>query len=162
MNDRLVDLLGEHPPEPTGDTRNLDAAVGLLFIDLDGFKGVNDTRGHLVGDELLVLVARRLLDVVRPQETVARIGGDEFVILVPGAELEQTINIGQRVVEEFRQSFVLGEEVVRSITASVGVTLAPRRLPSITSRSCVSCREPIRCSTASRRRHAGSTRPGGR
>lgn len=130
MNDRLMQLLGEHPREQAGDRPDSSTGVGLLFIDLDGFKGVNDTLGHLVGDELLVLIARRLLEVVRPQETVARIGGDEFVIVAPGAELEQTITIGERVVKEFRRSFVLGEDVVRSITASVGVTVVSPGTPS--------------------------------
>ena len=123
MYDRLVDLLDGYPVQPAGDSQDSSAGVGLLFIDLDGFKGVNDTRGHLVGDHLLVLAAERLLEVVRPQDTVARIGGDEFVILVPRGLLEQTVAIGQRVVETLRQSYVLGEEIVRSITASVGVTV---------------------------------------
>jgi len=150
MHDRLVELLGERLLRQDGDTLDGDtsnrdrrrsdtssghsrrtdsapsgAGIGLLFIDLDGFKGVNDTRGHLVGDELLVLVARRLTEVVRAQDTVARIGGDEFVVIVPAAQLSDAVALGGRVVEDFRQSFVLGDEVIRSITASVGVTVVP-------------------------------------
>jgi diguanylate cyclase (GGDEF)-like protein len=125
MNDRLVELLAEHPLRRESDSSDGDPGVGLLFIDLDGFKGVNDTRGHLVGDELLIMVARRLVGVVRPQDTVARIGGDEFVIVVPSAQRGEVVAIGERIVEEFRQSFVLGDEVIRSVTASVGITVVP-------------------------------------
>ncbi len=125
MNDRLVELLAEHPLRRDSDSSGSDPGVGLLFIDLDGFKRVNDTRGHLVGDELLIMVARRLVGVVRPQDTVARIGGDEFVVVVPSAQRGEVVAIGERIVEEFRQSFVLGDEVIRSVTASVGITVVP-------------------------------------
>jgi diguanylate cyclase (GGDEF)-like protein len=57
--------------------------VAVIFVDLDGFKRINDTQGHQVGDEVLVAVARRIRSVVRPEDTLARIGGDEFVVLCP-------------------------------------------------------------------------------
>ena len=57
--------------------------MAVIFLDLDGFKLVNDTRGHQVGDELLVAVARRIRAAVRPEDSLARIGGDEFVVLCP-------------------------------------------------------------------------------
>ncbi len=123
MNDRLVELLAEHPLRRDSDSSDGDLGIGLLFIDLDGFKGVNDTGGHLVGDELLIMAARRLVGAVRPQDTVARIGGDEFVVVVPSAQRDEVVAIGERIVEEFRRSFVVGDQVIRSVTASVGITV---------------------------------------
>jgi diguanylate cyclase (GGDEF)-like protein len=62
--------------------RRLEQRIALLFIDLDNFKGINDTAGHLVGDRALQEVATRLTSVVRDMDTVARVGGDEFAILM--------------------------------------------------------------------------------
>ncbi len=97
-----------------------DPGAAVLFIDVDGFKTVNDTQGHLIGDQLLTLVARRISETIRPQDTVARIGGDEFVLLVPGVDAGTAVDIGQRLVESFRRSFVIGDSIVRSLTLSVG------------------------------------------
>ena len=61
----------------------------MLFLDLDGFKGVNDAQGHATGDHLLVLVGQRLRNAVRPGDIVARLGGDEFGVLVTGEDAEK-------------------------------------------------------------------------
>ena len=68
-----------------GARRN-NIGVAVMFLDLDGFKGVNDTLGHLVGDQLLIAFGQRLRSCVRPGDTVARLGGDEFTILLEGWE----------------------------------------------------------------------------
>jgi diguanylate cyclase (GGDEF)-like protein/PAS domain S-box-containing protein len=100
---------------------------GLLFVDLDRFKLVNDSYGHLVGDRLLIQVAHRLRRSVSAADTVARFSGDEFVMLiedVPG--VEQLEQIAQRVHRTLEAPFDLGE-VVTHVSASIGVAAAQAR-----------------------------------
>lgn len=101
-------------------------SAAVLFIDIDGFKAVNDTLGHHIGDELLTLAAGRIAAATRTQDTVARLGGDEFVLLVPDVDIVAATSAGQRVLEAFQSSFLIGEHVLRSITASVGVAVVSR------------------------------------
>jgi len=98
--------------------------VAALFVDLDGFKEVNDTFGHDVGDEVLVEVARRLLGRVRACDTLARHGGDEYVMLVEElVDRDQAVAIGGRVLEAFTEPVrtVVGDI---PMSASVGVHIA--------------------------------------
>lgn len=101
--------------------RNPSYEVSVLFIDLDRFKVVNDSLGHLVGDQLLISIARRLKDCLRPSDLVARLGGDEFVILVEGkGDGYDVIRIAERVQDKFSTAFDLdGHEVYSS--ASIGI-----------------------------------------
>ncbi len=97
--------------------------LALLFVDLDQFKFVNDTHGHKVGDELLRSVAERLLVTVREQDTVARIGGDEFGILLRGiAHASDAEGVAAKIVSALGTPFVVRGSTV-SIGASVGVTM---------------------------------------
>jgi len=99
--------------------------MALVFIDLDGFKAVNDTLGHDYGDILLKQVAERLLQCVRNSDTVARLGGDEFTVIL--AELKETsdvVRIVQEILVNMAAPFKLGPEVVE-ISASIGITLYP-------------------------------------
>lgn len=99
--------------------------LGVLFLDLDGFKGINDSLGHAAGDELLVEVARRLQRCVREQDTAARFGGDEFVLLVNDlAEREDLRRVAEEVVAVSGQPFSLGGQSCR-ISCSVGVAVFP-------------------------------------
>ncbi len=98
-----------------------DAAV--LFLDLDGFKAVNDTLGHAAGDELLREVAARLLRAVRPGDTAARLGGDEFAVLLVGASADSARHVADRIRESLeRPCKIAGHEVV--VHASIGIALA--------------------------------------
>jgi diguanylate cyclase (GGDEF)-like protein len=99
--------------------------MGFLFLDLDRFKGVNDTLGHEAGDELLKTVAVRLKSAVRKADAVARIGGDEFCILLAGiAGREDITEIVRKVLAAMREKCVIaGREF--HITTSMGVSIYP-------------------------------------
>ncbi|MFU8877578.1 MAG: EAL domain-containing protein [Wenzhouxiangellaceae bacterium] len=101
------------------------ARVALLFLDLDHFKKVNDTLGHDVGDQVLADAAGRLARLVRVQDTVARIGGDEFVIIVEDFERDSAVSVlAGKVLEAFRTPLVVGRHEFL-LTASVGIAVAP-------------------------------------
>jgi diguanylate cyclase (GGDEF)-like protein/PAS domain S-box-containing protein len=97
--------------------------VGVLFLDLDRFKVVNDGLGHAAGDQLLVQVAHRLRDVMRPEDIVARQGGDEFVVLCRGADADVAMAVASRVLHVLHQPVATlnGNDVV--VGASIGVAL---------------------------------------
>jgi diguanylate cyclase (GGDEF)-like protein/PAS domain S-box-containing protein len=99
--------------------------AALLFIDLDGFKRVNDTFGHAAGDELLRAVAQRLLESVRHSDTVARLGGDEFAVILEQIEHVDSVSaIAQKIVAWVQQPFRLAHGEV-AVSASVGITICP-------------------------------------
>ena len=103
--------------------------VALLFIDLDHFKEVNDAYGHQVGDALLVGVAGRIGGAIRPADTLARISGDEFVILCEDLEqVEQVDIVASRIVDALRTPFVLPDGIIE-ISGSIGIAFAGQHLP---------------------------------
>jgi diguanylate cyclase (GGDEF)-like protein/PAS domain S-box-containing protein len=103
--------------------REPDRLTAVLFLDVDQFKIVNDSLGHLVGDELLIQIARSLSSVLRPMDTIARIGGDEFAILLEGGHgIDDAVNVADRIHERLAAPINLGgHEVV--ITASIGIAV---------------------------------------
>ncbi|VVP47624.1 putative signaling protein [Pseudomonas fluorescens] len=96
----------------------------VLFMDLDGFKAVNDTYGHHTGDQLLLQVAKRINDAKRGEDTVARLGGDEFVLLIDPGEPEDAAMLAQRLGENIRLPYVLGRQTVH-VSASIGIAIFP-------------------------------------
>jgi diguanylate cyclase (GGDEF)-like protein/PAS domain S-box-containing protein len=98
--------------------------VAVLFCDLDGFKAVNDSQGHDVGDALLGLVAQRLCHCVRTDDLVARFGGDEFAVLVTDADgLRAARDVAERIAESLRRPFTLDDREAR-VGVSIGIALA--------------------------------------
>jgi diguanylate cyclase (GGDEF)-like protein len=101
----------------------------MLMLDLDRFKEVNDTLGHQYGDELLRQVAARTAAAVRTTDTVARLSGDEFAVLLPGLPLEAAAALAERLLASLHRSFVLGDVTV-DIEASLGIAAAPEHADS--------------------------------
>jgi diguanylate cyclase (GGDEF)-like protein len=100
--------------------------LALLFIDLDHFKEINDTRGHEAGDQLLQAVGRRLQSHVRGSDTVARLGGDEFTItLAELHDIGSVTDLAQKLCDDLARPFMVGDEMAY-ISASIGITIFPR------------------------------------
>ena len=97
--------------------------VAVGYLDLDGFKAVNDIHGHDAGDQLLQQIARRLLGGVRPADTVARIGGDEFVVLLTSLEEDDGTAVFQRLIVAIEQPLQLASGALVSVGATIGVAL---------------------------------------
>jgi diguanylate cyclase (GGDEF)-like protein/PAS domain S-box-containing protein len=99
--------------------------LAVMMLDLDRFKTVNDTFGHSVGDELLRAAGERLIDLVRKSDTVARMGGDEFVVLLLQIDkMEDAIRVSQKILGAFRKPFVLDAYQIR-VTTSIGIAIYP-------------------------------------
>lgn len=112
--------------EIQGAARN-EAQVGLMFLDLDRFKLINDTLGHTAGDELLQLVATRLRLCLREDDIVARIGGDEFVAILPNIKNRlETERVAQKVINLLSSPFTLGQHYESVVSTSIGMTLFPQ------------------------------------
>jgi diguanylate cyclase (GGDEF)-like protein len=104
------------------------ASFAVLFVDLDGFKRINDRLGHAIGDQLLLAVAGRLRNILREGDTAARFGGDEFTVLCEDiADGEGAADVAKRILNSLERPFVIGGEKVR-IAASIGVAVGGRRL----------------------------------
>ena len=119
------DLLLDRLHQALFRARRRGERVALLFLDLDDFKLVNDGLGHLAGDELLVQVARRLSRTVRADDTVARFGGDEFVLVCEVGTAEAATQMGNRLLKAFEAPFPIGRRDV-TVTASIGLVIAGR------------------------------------
>ena len=118
LRHRIPELL-----EPRAEAARL---TSFMMIDLDGFKGINDTLGHDAGDQLLIVVARRLQELVRETDFVARLGGDEFVILQPGlCQVEEAVRLARLVLQRLADPVEVAGQKVR-IGASIGIAFHPQ------------------------------------
>lgn len=98
--------------------------LALMFLDLDHFKEINDTLGHKVGDELLIEVAKRIQNVLRQADTASRMGGDEFVLLLPFTDAIGASNLAQKLLETISKPYRITNHEL-SVTASIGIALYP-------------------------------------
>ncbi len=96
----------------------------IMFLDLDHFKDINDTLGHTIGDKLLVNSSHRLKSILREEDTLARMGGDEFIILLPKIDMNGVSQVAQKLLDTFKKPFDIdGNEL--SISVSIGIALYP-------------------------------------
>jgi diguanylate cyclase (GGDEF)-like protein len=99
--------------------------LAMLLLDLDQFKDVNDTLGHSVGDKLLKAVSERLINILRKSDTVARMGGDEFMLMLPEMALEEdAAKVAAKILNAFQDPFVFEGYELR-ITTSIGIAIYP-------------------------------------
>ncbi len=130
-HDPLTNLLNRHAfmerlAEQMSGSRSKEKQGALLFIDLDHFKRVNDSLGHVAGDLLLQTLAQRLVALLRSSDLVARFGGDEFVVLLPGALLEvQVEDVAAKLLAALAEPVLLEGRPI-SVTPSVGIALYPQ------------------------------------
>ncbi|HEX5623541.1 MAG TPA: EAL domain-containing protein [Sulfuricurvum sp.] len=96
----------------------------VMFLDLDHFKDINDTLGHSIGDILLIQLAKRLTSVLRDEDTVSRMGGDEFIVLLPDTDTNGAAQVAQKLLASIAQPFSI-EEHQLSVTASIGLSFYP-------------------------------------
>ncbi len=118
-------LLNERMREAIERAKTMDQQVALFVVDLDHFKRINDSLGHWAGDQLLIEVSERLLSAVRKTDTVARVGGDEFIILMPNSgTIDDAYACANRIISKLQPPMILaGREV--NVTASVGMCVYP-------------------------------------
>ncbi len=118
LNDRIEVALAA--------ARRTGATPAVMFVDVDDLKIVNDTLGHATGDQLLRMMAERITGSLRKEDTVARVGGDEFTVLVPflGSE-EAAADLARKILERFSEPYLIGGDELR-VTASIGVAVFPK------------------------------------
>jgi diguanylate cyclase (GGDEF)-like protein len=107
------------------DSKRNNKSFAILFMDLDRFKNVNDTLGHDYGDELLVLAAKRMNEVIRPNDIVCRLGGDEFMLLIPDtSDMTIVANMAKQICNTLGKSFTIKNKKV-NVTTSIGISVYP-------------------------------------
>ena len=105
--------------------KRTEKLIGILFLDLDNFKNINDTHGHIVGENLLKDVANRLIECMRAGDTVARLGGDEYTVLLPQiSDPKEIVYVAQRIMNSFKEPFIIQSHEF-FVTTSIGISIYP-------------------------------------
>ena len=131
LQDHLTKLLNRRGFDETlvawiGRDSQKYGGFGLIFVDLDGFKTINDQRGHDAGDQVLSIVAERMRACLRSEDQVARLGGDEFAALLSDTENEQQASVvAQKLVDRISEPMSLDDGAIVSVGASVGLAMFP-------------------------------------
>lgn len=119
-------LLNDRFAVAAAESRRDKCSLAVMSLDLDHFKLINDTLGHAAGDEMLKAVGRRLTDAVRSSDTIARIGGDEFILLLQNIHQPgHAASIAAKIIDAFKEPFKLEGQAIHS-TTSIGIALYPR------------------------------------
>ena len=117
-------LLNDHLKYALSLAKRSNGNLTLMFLDLDHFKDINDTLGHNIGDSLLIEIAKRLRLLLREEDTVTRLGGDEFILLLPGVNAQGAANVAQKLLDVMAEPIQI-EEYDLSLTASIGIAIYP-------------------------------------
>ena len=117
-------LLAERSQHAINAAQQSQSPLAVIFLDLDHFKHVNDSLGHQVGDALLVAIAQRLRSVVRDKDTVCRLGGDEFILLLPGANAQGAARVAQKLQDASLLSYQIDHHEL-TMAPSIGIALFP-------------------------------------
>jgi diguanylate cyclase (GGDEF)-like protein/PAS domain S-box-containing protein len=118
---RLLEQLTLHLEE----AKKNSLMIGILYIDLDRLKFVNDNLGHVYGDELIIEAGKRILNSIRAEDTLARVGGDEFVVITPNIpNLKIATRVAKRIMASFKAGFIIDNKLFRT-TASIGISAYP-------------------------------------
>ncbi|MEN3294575.1 MAG: hypothetical protein V7642_3828 [Burkholderiales bacterium] len=114
-------------PEALTNAGSSNSELALLFVDLDDFKNINDTLGHAAGDEVLQAVASRLQAVLRPQDNVVRLGGDEFTIILERVDSHDDVaRVAERIMKSLGEPFLLSGGSTHVMHASIGISMFPQ------------------------------------
>lgn len=117
-------LLGDRIHQSLISAERYQQKLALLYLDLDRFKFINDSLGHAIGDALLIAVANRLIDHMREQDTVCRIGGDEFIILLPDTDADGAAHVAQKIIDTITRPFSINNNQL-FVTVSIGISIYP-------------------------------------
>jgi diguanylate cyclase (GGDEF)-like protein len=117
-------LLGDRISHELNAAQRNGTQIALMFADLDHFKNINDTLGHRIGDELLIIIANRLTNAVRDVDTVSRQGGDEFILILPDTDSDGAAHVAGKLLETVAQPCQI-EGFEMGVTLSIGIAMYP-------------------------------------